>query len=1236
MPRILDADQLTIADLTEYAPLLAPVAHTPVTLPDEPPGLGSLIIQPDETLAEVTVLGPQAALVPKSHQARVRALIALRETTRALLRAELAELDTDTLRASLNAQYDAFRHEYGAINTLTFVRKQPTYANLASFQRDPGAPLVAALEDVTEVDGGVRTYAKAAIFFRAVVRPDRLPVATTAHEALAVSLNMTGSVDVEYMATLLRQPPHEILAALGDAVYFNPLSRAWETADAFLSGDVIGKRQALERLDAVRYAAQIAALRAAEPAPLAAVDIRASLGAPWIPADVIASFIDSLTERADSALVVCAPETGRWNVTPRTRTRGQRETRTWGAAGMDVYHLVHACLNQWDVRLTHVVEGRTVTDAVATATARDKQAEIRSAFETWVYADAERTERLVAVYNAKHARRVPRRFSGAHLTFPGLSAAFSPYPHQRDGVARALSAGVALLAWPVGSGKSFALAATAMESRRLGLAKKPWLATPAPLVMEIAREIQALYPLARLLVPTSADATRAGMAAFIARAAVGDFDLVIVSHDLLGRLPLSPTTRLAMLDREIALVDTEAATVDDRRRVGALRARFQRQRDALLAEAAAPGALTFEAVGCDLLLTDEGHAFKNITLPGPFGVFNSEGAKRADDFKQKVWYLSQRTRGRGAVVATGTPIANSLVEAFVWGHVLMPERMAAAGFASLAPWIATFAKKELIAELGPLGTPRVRPQYVRFHNVPELRALLAEVADVVLESDLPFEKPMLRTGGLQSVVVPQSDEFRAITADILRRGARVQPGRGNGAQTLTLMTEWNKCAIDPRLHSHPTRRPSVSKLTAVAEKVASIYRATATERGTQLVFCDVGVPDSQTFSAYAAMRDEMMAQGVAPEEIAFIHDAQTPRALARLMSAMRVGSVRVLIGSIPLMGSGLNVQQRLCAWHLVSIPWRPCDLEQALGRILRPGNEYFRTVDAFVYVTERSSDSYRLQKVEHKARVIAQVLKGDPHVREVEDIDDVVLTLAQIKALASGNPRLLERARVEAELVRTERMAREFARQQWEARREQSLLPVRRDGLARAIADVARDLPRFTVTAGDRFAATVDGRVIVDRAVVHQMLDEACGRTHRAALRLGGAQECFIGQMSGFDFGVRVDRMGREAVLVRGAMTYEAEVPLDGSPRNYCARVERLAARLGDFHAEWTAQLARVERELVEVAQFVATVNPHLSVVDRLRADLAALDRALGFVTDRHAVADIEAAAERGGEDEAA
>ncbi|MER7166723.1 hypothetical protein ABT336_11760 [Micromonospora sp. NPDC000207] len=990
-------------------------------------------------------------------------------------------------------------------------RTRPT---MGGFRRDPDYVAVLALEDWDDAAGVGRP---AAILSRRVNRPavprDR---ADTPGDALALCLDQVGYVDVPTVAGLLGVEPAEVPGLLGDLVYRDPASGVWVPADEYLSGDVRAKLSAA-RVAAGRnaeLARNVTALEGVQPTDLEPGEIRARLGAPWIPADDVADFLAELLGRRPR--VVHLPVTAAWEVEADVFARSMpAATAEWGTDRQHAYRLAELALNGkipvvYD-RVSTPDGDRSVRNEAATMEAEQKQAALSARFAEWVWEDPARADRLAADYNQRFNAVRLREFDGAHLTFPGLGDTFTPYAHQRSMVYRSLCTPAALCAHSVGAGKTGTMFMLATSLRRLGLARKPLLVVPNHLLEETARQGRQWFPGARILMAGKDELGDSyGRKLFAARAAFGSWDAVVITHSAFTSIPVHPHTQASYLAKRVeafrqAIRWADKAGQGEARSVKQLAkmADTMRAKSRELLSHRVDDGLTFEQLGCDYLLIDEFHYFKNLAVPVRTDGFTLSPSKRATDLDMKLAWLRERS-DRVCTGFTGTPVSNTMLELYVMQHYLNPGRLAELGMDTPDAWAANFVEMVSAVEVAPDGVSfRTKRRPAKFTNVPELRALFAEVADVQTAETLGLRRP---AAALHNVMSPATAAQRAYVADLSDRadrckGGSSKPGKDN---MLKICSDGRKAALDPalvgidegagmpesagrqvadafdrfddtgdvvELGRELAEIDAHGKIPAVVAQVAAIYHDTRDitypgdeGRGVtgtlQVVFCDLGTPRPGDAQVYGKIRAGLIAAGVPAGRVRFIHDADTDAAKAELFAQCRAGRVSVLMGSTDKLGVGTNVQDRVVAMHHVDAPWRPADLEQRDGRGLRPGN-LNAEVAIYRYVTEGSFDSYMWQALERKRRFIDQVLTGSGTAREVEDIGDGSLDYGQIKALATGNPLLLDKAGVDATVARLRSLSTAHTRTQRrltgeaeEAERRAASLTVEADALA-AVAEAA-------------------------------------------------------------------------------------------------------------------------------------------------------------------------------------
>jgi N12 class adenine-specific DNA methylase len=989
--------------------------------------------------------------------AELTALIRLRDAAASLLDAEAdhdrSEESLVPLRPRLNATYDSYAARYGPLNRATISTGEPDpetglatvsrrRPRMGGFRQDPDYVTVLALEDY---DDETAQPTKAAIFFRRVnKRPDRPSRAESPDEAIRLCLDSHGHLDLATIARLLGIPAEQAPQRMEGLAYLDPATSEWVTAEEYLSGDVRTKldtvRAAAAEADGPereRWESNVAVQEKVQPPDLSPEEIRAKLGAPWIPPSDIREFAGDLLGYAPA--VTYLPVTAQWEVkAERGTTDTAAATAEWGTGRVDAYQLLELALNGkapavYDTIQTPEGEAR-VRNQAETILAEEKQQALAARFAEWVWEDPERCDRLCARYNQLFNSVIPRRYDGSHLTFPGMDPRFRPYAHQRDMVHRIVSSPASLCPYPVGTGKTPVMFMTARKLKELGLARKPLIIVPNHLLEQTAREGKRLFPAARILMAAREDLSdQRARKLFAARCATGDWDAVVMTHNAFTAIPVHPRTEAAHLT-ELAARYRQALTAEPhagRRTVKQLAKMvdaFETRARKLLDHRTDDGVF-FEHLGTDFLMVDESHYFKNLGLPARTDGFTIAASKRATDLDMKLGVLRSRG-GKTAALFTGTPVSNSLLEMYVLQHYLQPDRLEELDLHSADAWAATFVDFQTAVEVTPDGSGfRMKRRPAKFENVPELLTLFGEVADLRPPGSFAVQRPDARH---HTVVIPASRELREYVAHLAERADHLRDADPRDDNMLKICGDGRKAALDLDLVGIPS--VALGKADAVVANVARIYHAAralvlpgdqpgAPRGGFQIVFCDLGTPDPATGSqVYGKIRSGLIAAGVPAALIRFIHDAATDLQKAALFADCRSGKVAVLLGSTDKLGVGTNIQTRCIALHHVDAPWRPADVEQREGRALRPGN-LNETVEIFRYVTEKSFDSFMWQALERKSRFIGQVLSGRPTGRDVDDLGDATLSYAEVKALATGNPLLLELAEANSQVARLRQLA---------------------------------------------------------------------------------------------------------------------------------------------------------------------------------------------------------------------
>ena len=994
---------------------------------------------------------------PGKELGELAALIRLRDAATGLLDAEAdhrrGEESLAPLRARLNAAYDRYVAAYGPLNRATITRGEPDpetglatlsrrRPRMGGFRQDPDYVTVLALENYDDETGQA---AKTAIFTRRVNQPaDRKTHAGSPDEAIRICLDTHGRLDLPAIAGLLAIPAGRVAGEIQGLAYLDPASGNWVTAEEYLSGDVRGKLAAARAVadgdadSAERWAGNIAALERIQPPDLGPDEIRARLGAPWIPASDIGAF--AAETLGYQPAVSYLPVTAQWDVKAEPGFADTAAaTDQWGTGRIDGYRLLALALNGkapvvYDTITTHDGETR-VRNQAETLLAEEKQRALAARFAEWAWEDPQRSDRLCAEYNRRFNSVVLRRYDGSHLTFPGLAAGFTPYSHQLDMVHRIICSAASLCPYPVGTGKTPTMFMAARKLKELGRAHKPLIIVPNHLLEQTAREGKRLFPAARILIAAREDLADArARKLFAARCATGDWDAVVMTHSAFTAIPVHPATEAAHLTG-LAARYRQALTCEPGRsgrtvkQLAKMIDTFETRARTLLDHRTDDG-VWFEHLGADFLVVDESHYFKNLGIPVRTDGFSVAASKRATDLDMKLSWLRERGGGTIAALFTGTPVSNTLLEMYVLQHYLHPGRLEELGLASADAWAATFVEFQTAVEVSPDGASfRLKRRPAKFENVPELLTLFGEVADLRPPESFAVARPAARH---QTVVIGSSPELRAYVASLAERADRLREVDAHDDNMLKICSDGRKAALDLELVGITAATPG--KVKAVTGNLARIYHATrhlalpgddpaAPGGGFQIVFCDLGTPSPAAGAqVYGKIRAGLIEAGVPAGRIRFIHDASTDLHKAALFAECRAGQVSVLLGSTDKLGVGTNIQTRCVALHHVDAPWRPADVEQREGRALRPGN-LNPSVEIYRYVSEKSFDSYLWQTLERKARFTGQVLGGRPSGRDVDDIGDATLSYAEVKALATGNPLLLELADANARVTRLRHLA---------------------------------------------------------------------------------------------------------------------------------------------------------------------------------------------------------------------
>lgn len=1117
--------------------------------------------------------------------ARIRGMIRVRDAVRRCLRTQLDSDDEqsfDTVRDELNRAYDSFVLKHGPISER---------ANTAAFRGDPDLPLLLSLEHYDEES---KRAAKASIFRERTIQHSRIPhAATTAQEALILTLNERGRVDLEHMSALLQRPPAEFMSELKGAVFLDPQSGRWETDDAYLSGNVRKKLVVAEAaaLADPKFQPNVEALRTVQPVDLAAGEIDARLGGTWIPPEDIKQFIEELL--SEKGIGVSYSSTiGTWVVRGGyTAKASVANTAEWGTDRRGALDLVDDALN---LRTPTVYDhdphsDKDILNPSATEAARDKQAKIKERFKEWLWNDDERRERLVRKYNDEFNNIRLRTFNGEHLTLPGASPAIVLRPHQKAGVWRILQTPNTLLAHVVGAGKTYTMVAAAMELKRVELARKPLFVVPNHMLGQFSSELLSLYPAANILVASKDDFEKEKRRTLFSRIATGNWDAVIVTHSGFEKIPVSRETQEEFFAEQIR--ELEAAILEQRtdknsrivKELERAKKRLETKLKELGAQDRKDDLLTFEELGVDRLFVDEAHCFKNLFYVSKMtrvAGLPQTASQRAFDMLLKVRHIQRINNGGGVTFATGTPIANSVAEMFTMQRYLQMNDLKAQQVDHFDSWAATFGEPVTAMELSPDGAGyRLNTRFARFINVPELMQQFRQVADIQTQSMLNLPVPALRQGRAMVLSAPGSQELKEVVEGLVRRAEALRAGSVDPREDnmLLVTTDGRKAALDLRLHNSSLPDHPDSKVNRAVDEVGRIWMETKEARSTQLVFCDLSTPTGgRGFSVYEDMRDKLVRSGIPAQEIAFIQDHDGDAAKLALFRNVRAGKVRILFGSTQKMGAGTNVQERLIALHHLDAPWRPADVEQREGRILRQGNRN-PEVRILRYVTEGSFDAYMWQTLETKAKFIAQVMTGESNLRRIEDVDGAALTYAEVKAIASGNPMVIEKASIDTEVARLARLQYQHRETQFRLRHRMRHLLDDVPRLEKRLGEINADMAVREDTKGDRFVIELDGQEVRDRGIAGEILLRHAERMN------GSGKERQVGRFAGFRVVVSDSLMRGPEILLKNASTHVASV--GASALGTIRSVEHAILNIDDSAVSLTQSIAAAQKNITDLRE---------------------------------------------------
>ena len=1170
---------------------------------------------------------------------RIKGMVAIRDCTRELIRLQLEDYPDEQIHSrqkQLNDLYDSFAKDYGRIFSKT---------NKRAFHQDSSYCLLCSLEKQDE-EGNF--LGKADMFTKRTIKKAEVVTSVdTASEALAVSLAEKAAIDFEYMSKLSGKDKDTLIDELTGIIFKNPLSEEWETADAYLSGNVRNKLEAAETFakNEPMYAVNVEALKRVQPRELDASEIEVRIGATWIEPRFIEDFMREVFETPEHLLnrdvikIQYSDVTGQWNVKGKNADFGNALVNmTYGTSRRNAYQILEDSLNLKDSRVydTVIEDGKEkrVLNKKETTIAAQKQDAMREAFRDWVFRDMDRRNELVSKYNVLFNSTRPREYDGSHLKFPGMTPDIELKGYQKNAVAHVLYGNNTLLAHCVGAGKTFEMVAAAMESKRLGLCQKSLFVVPNHLTEQWASDFLRLYPGANILAATKKDFQPANRKKFCSRIATGDYDAVIIGHSQFEKIPLSAERQTAIIERQIAEITQSIEEIKAEqgerytiKQMEKMRKTLQTRLDKLNDTSRKDDVVTFEQLGVDRLFVDESHYYKNLFLHTKMrnvaGIAQSEAQKSSDMFA-KCQYLDELTGGKGITFATGTPISNSMTELYTNMRYLQYGTLQRMGLGHFDSWASSFGETQTAIELAPEGTGyRAKTRFAKFYNLPELIALFKECADIQTPDMLNLPIPKAE---YENVVLQPSEQQKEMVASLAERAEavrdrRVEPHEDN---MLKITNDGRKLALDQRLVNPLLPDEEHSKVNALVEKAYEIWQQTADTKSAQLIFCDLStpknlgktttadgeeVPEAEVFDdVYHDIKRKLIRKGVPEKEIAFIHEANTELRKTELFGKVRSGQVRFLIGSTQKMGAGTNVQDRLIALHHLDVPWRPSDIEQQEGRILRQGNRN-DIVHIYRYVTEGTFDSYSWQVIENKQKFISQIMTSKSPVRSCEDVDEAALTYAEVKALATGNPYIKEKMDLDIQVSRLKLMKANHTSQIYRLEdniaknypKQIEILKERIRGFQADMETVQRNLP----AEKENFSMKVGNRIFTDKKEAGSAILAMC----KGMDSLQQAVE--IGVYAGMTMKISFDSFNRKFVMsLKGALSHSFELGPDAFGN--ITRLHHILDGMAGELSEAETKLNNVTRQLETAKLEVQKSFPEEELKEKMER-LAQLDALLNM-----------------------
>ena len=1172
-----------------------------------------------------------SSLVPYSIQEgmtakRIIGLCKVKNALRKVFDIQLRDGDDTELKIAqeeLNKEYDDFCKKYGYIND---------NANARAFDNDPDYYLLTSIENKISKDeeDDKPKYSKGDVFTKRTIRKSKvITKADNAEDALRYSLNNRGCVDFEYMKTLYPKNNDEIIEELDGLIYQDPakindFNNGWVITSEYLSGNVKQKLNYVKTINEDgKYDKNIEALERVQPTPLEYDEISVKLGSTWIPEDVYHDFCCELLDIPNynkSVLKIkYAKEVNTWLFQASgLYGYGVKNTTTWGTQIADALSIIKNTLNLQSVTVYDKLEDdRRVVNPVETANAREKQELIKQEFKEWIWKDEDRRNRLVKLYNENFNCMKEREYDGSHLTFDGMNPNIELRPHQKDAVARIIYGGNTLLAHAVGAGKTYECIAGAMELKRLGIVSKPMFVVPNHLLGQWANEILKLYPTANVLVATQKDFEKTRRRKLMGRIATGEWDAVLIAHSSFGLIPMSKEYEQKHLENQIEEVSSAIERIKEESGDGLSVKKLEQIKTSIetklkvLLDTPKDNVVNFEELGVDELIVDEAHMFKNLPMFSKIrnvaGINNSE-SKKATDLFMKISYILENNGGKGTIFATGTPISNSMGELYAMQKYLQIDRLREMGLEHFDEWASTFGEIVNSFEIAPDGSGfRTKARFAQFFNIPELMTLFKEVADIKTSKMLNLPVPKLKGGDYKTVVAPKSEALGEYVEKLAERSEIIRNGCDPRIDNMLLVTnDGRKAALDLRMIDQSMPDLPDSKINMAVENIYRIWLENKEDRLTQLVFCDLSTPRSDgEFNVYDDIKNKLIARGVPEEEIEFIHNAKTNPQKLKLFEDMRNGTKRILIGSTSKMGAGMNVQDKLIALHHLDCPWRPSDIEQREGRILRQGNQNAE-VEIYRYVTEGSFDAYSYQLIQTKATFINQIMaNSNGGGRTAEDLDRDTLTYAEVKALASGNPLILEKFKVENELKQLYLSKSRYDKSHIELESKYNTeLPRQLKYQKQYLNGLNEDIKNVRDLSADNFEITIRDKIYTSRKDASTMF-------YKSLSTLKIDEETKIGEISGFDIvGLKDSLWYKPVIYIKGVGKYKVETSNIDEIGNIL-KLENMLKSFSNKIDTVKEQIAYTEKQLIDVKEELDKPFTNQERIRELQKEKARIDSEL-------------------------